>query len=269
MATRDHPEGESRGRRVTPRKRGGFSNSGMSDSTSQEGVGNINARVMDQAAQPVTPVPTFRPPQPNRAADPISDAGRGLQNTVNEEEFTPQNRLEQVRRRAPDYEREYRLGLLHRLLMRNIPLDEIALQLQVSVSTVMRDRQELYTRLREAAKDLHIDQMVGHNKALYEEIAGMALRQASNASTPIPMRLAGMRTALAAQNDMHRFFQAAGVYDVLRFRRAPGGDGASDIQRMLALTEELLADSKRAERLEDTPNPLGEFSGGDSENMDL
>jgi hypothetical protein len=38
---------------------------------------------------------------------------------------------------------------------------------------------------------------------------------------------------------------------------------------MLALTEELLADGKRAEREETTPNPLGDFSGTDTENLDL
>lgn len=97
----------------------------------------------------------------------------------------------------------------------------------------------------------------------------MALRAASNAQTPIPMRLAAMRTALAANNDMHRFFQAAGVYDVLRFRRAPGGDGATDIQRMLSVTEELLSEARREERTAASPNPLGEFSGGDSETMEL
>ena len=232
------------------------------------GGNDLNAQVMAEATRPTTPLLSFTPPV-TRTSDPLSDAGAGLQETTNAEEFTPGSRLDQVRRRASEYEREYRLGLLHRLLLRKIPLDEIATQLQVSVSQVMRDRTELATRLRQAAKDLNIDEMVGHNTGMYEEVVAMAMRAASNAQAPLPMRLAAMRTALAGQNDMHRFYQAAGVYDVLRFRRAPGGDGAGDIQRMLQVTEELLADAKRDTRVAAEPNPLGEFSGGDSENMSL
>lgn len=259
---------ENVGKRITPRKRGGFSNAGLSDSSSSEGVGNINDEVMAEARRsPVASAPAL--PRPTRPTDPHSDNNASLQSTSNEEDFTPGSRLDQVRRRAPDYEREYRMGLLHRLLMRNIPLDEIAAQLQVSIHTVQRDRLELFARLRQSAKELNIDELVGHHKGVYEEVGGMALRAASNAQTPIPMRLAAMRTALAANNDMHRFFQAAGVYDVLRFRRAPGGDGATDIQRMLSVTEELLSEARREERTAASPNPLGEFSGGDSETMEL
>jgi Trp operon repressor len=188
-----------------------------------------------------------------------------VRTSTNAEEFTPAARLAQVRQRSSEYEREYRLQLIHRLLMRNLPLDEIAAQLGVSVSTVLRDRSELKERLRAAAKELDIEVMIGNSKGFYEEVQAMAMRAASNNQVPMPMRLAAMRTSLAAHNDMHRFYQAAGVYDVLRFRKGAADGAQTDIQRLMALTEEMLTEAKRDNRTD----PLGQFSGTDTEGMNL
>lgn len=201
---------------------------------------------------------------PRVTDDQQSDMVRATQNS---EEYTPQNRLAQVRQRSSDYEREYRLQLLHRLLLRNLPLDEIANSMGVSVSTVMRDRTELKERLRSAAKELDIEAMIGHSKGFYEEVQAMAMRAASTATTPLPMRLAAMRTALASHNDMHRFYQAAGVYDVLRFRKGANEGAMSDIQRLMSMTDDLLSEVKHEARR--PTNPLGGFSGTDEENMSL
>jgi Trp operon repressor len=204
-----------------------------------------------------------------QAAAPIlrteAEQAERLRSLQNAEEFTPRTRLNQVGLRSSEYEREYRLGLLHRMLMRNLPLDEIAAQLGVSVSTVMRDRTELTARLREVSKTLDVESLIGNSKGFYEEVQAMAMRAASSSQTPLPMRLAAMRTGLAAHNDMHRFFQAAGVYDVLRFRKGSSEGAQSDIQRLMSLTEDLLTEARRA----GVEDPLGDFSGGDSEGMDL
>lgn len=186
--------------------------------------------------------------------------------TANSEEFNPQSRLAQVRARSSNYEREYRLQLLHRLLMRKLPLDEVAANLGVSVSTVLRDRRELQARLRSVAKELDIEEMIGDSKGFYEEVQAMAMRAASSGTVPMPMRLAAMRTALASHNDMHRFMQAAGVYDVLRFRKGAAGGAVTDIQKLMQLTEDMLADARKESP---AANPLGEFSGNDSEVLDL
>lgn len=254
MATRRAerpPEEDPRVRRVRPRRSGGFSNSGLSDA---EGTPrDINAEVVEQA-------------QSEHAEIPVAPEARIPPEAS--EDYNPHNRLQQVARRSSEYEREYRMQLLHRLLLRRIPLDEIAQQLHVSVSQIMRDRKELLERLREEARALDIDLIVGNAKGFYEEIAAMAARAASNSNTPIPMRLAAMRTSLAAENDKHRFFQAAGVYDVLRYKRAKGSGAGSDIARMMELTEQLLADDRESARQEGD-NPLGDFSGSDTENLDL
>lgn len=187
------------------------------------------------------------------------------QRTDSMEELTPRHRLSEVASRSTEYAREYRLELVHRLLMRKIPQDEIASQLGISISTVRRDCAELRDRLRSAAKTLDIDEIVGNSKGFYEEVQAMSMRAASMNQLPIAMRLAAMRTALASHNDMHRFFQAAGVYDALRFRKGAGDGAMSDIQRLMSITDELLSEAKRRSN----DDPLGEFSGGDSEVLDL
>lgn len=240
---------EDRGRRISRRSRSGFAFSGanVSDSTSGEGVGNINEEVEQQASQPVVTLP------------PQVTAGSPS------EEFNPRDRLAQVRTRASEYEKEYRLGLLHRLLMRRIPMDEIASQLGVSVATVYRDREELKSRLRGEARGLDIEEIIGDSKGYYEEAAAMAMRAASNSNIPMPMRLAAIRTALAAKNDMHRFFQTAGVYDVLRFRMAQDGSGISDVKKLMENTERLL----QGETLEFSNVAQEVIDSGSHESLDL
>lgn len=157
----------------------------------------------------------------------------------------PRRRMQEVANSGSQkYNKEYRLGLLHRALMRNVPLDQIAAQFGVSISTVEKDRVELKKRLREAAREMNIEEMVGGQTALYQEISGMAMRiagkNAGEGATPIPMQLAAMRTALAANADMNRFYNTAGVYDVLRFRRAEDGGAQSDIQLLMEQTSNLM-----------------------------
>lgn len=264
MAT-DAAGGEPRRRMVRRRAGMAFSGGGLSDSSSGAGVADAGddegeAQVEDLNAA-VEGLAVHTPRVTDEQQGQLGEA------TNNSEEYTPQNRLSLVRQRSSEYEREYRLQLLHRLLLRNLPLDEIANSLGVSVSTVLRDRKELKERLRAAAKELDIDEMIGNSKGFYEEVQAMAMRAASAQQTPLPMKLAAMRTALASHNDMHRFYQAAGVYDVLRFRRGASEGQVSDIQRLMQLTDELLTETKRDNRA--GTNPLGGFSGTDTENMEL
>jgi hypothetical protein len=120
-------------------------------------------------------------------------------------------------------------------------MDEIASQLGVSISQVYRDRESLKQQLRADAATLDIEELIGDSKGFYDETAAMAMRAASKSDLPMPMRLAAMRTGLAAKNDMHRFFQTAGVYDVLRFKLAQDGTGVSDVRRLMENTERLLS----------------------------
>lgn len=129
--------------------------------------------------------------------------------------------------------------------MRKLPLDQIAQQLGVSISTIEKDRALIKKRMREAAKELNIDEMIGGQTFMYDEIAAMAMRIASTTSgenrVPVAMQLAAMRTTLASQADKTRFLQTAGVYDVLRFRKADSGEAMSDIQVLMERTAQMLS----------------------------
>lgn len=197
---------------------------------------------------------------------------------------TPASRMNEVAMAgSARYAKEYRLTLLHRLLMRRVPLDQIARQLRVSISTVEKDRIALKARLRDAATQLNINELIGQQNEVYDEIAGMAMRIASQASptqdengqpvqaVPAAMRLAAMRTALAAQADRTRFLSSAGVFNVLSFRRAEDGGDETDVQVLMRMTSEALA--QMAGDSGDAFGPLTfdspEGSSGDDEIQEL
>jgi hypothetical protein len=193
------------------------------------------------------------------------------------ERDNPRSRMSVVARAgSAAYAKEYRLGLLHRMMMRGVPLDQIAAQLGVSLSTVEKDRAELKRRLREAAKELDINEMVGNQTALYDEVSAMSLRIASaqgQGAAPTPMRLAAMRTALAANADKARFYQHAGVFDVLRFRKSDDGNALSDVQLLMQRTAELLQGLEQEDApAQATPggfDPLTFDAGGDSGDAEI
>lgn len=153
------------------------------------------------------------------------------------------------------YARDFRLGLLHRLLMRGISLDNIARELGVSLSTIKQDRAELKRRLRETARGLDVNELIGGQMAFYDEATAMSLRISSQQGMPTGMRLAGIRTALAAKADQTRFLTSAGVFDVLSFRRQEDGSDLSDVQVLMQRTEEML------QRLSDESNDAAPAPG--------
>lgn len=153
--------------------------------------------------------------------------------------LSPKERLAYVHRTSPEYHKEYRLKLVHRMLMRNIPLDEIARQLDVSVRTLQRDRAEIYRRMRAQAGSMNLNEFVGDTVAFYKEMRALMLRIASSSETDMNKRLAAGSRAMQAQKDMAAVMNAAGVFDVLKFK-AEDQDQDSELAQLLALTKDFL-----------------------------
>lgn len=231
----ENPDGRPSDRRIiTRRSRGGarFSSHARVDGTPRnpepdEVDDAIDPEVVDTHVRNLSRAPS--------GGDPSGD-----------DPINPQSRLNDLARTGDAaYAKDYRLTLMHRLLMRNIPIDQIAQQLNISLSTAQKDRVLLKKRLREYARDLNIDEMVGQQSVLYDEVAGMAMRIATKTSgqgaVPIPMQLAALRTALASQADKTRFYTSTGVLDVLRFRKADTGSAQSDIQVLMEETRRMLS----------------------------
>lgn len=156
-----------------------------------------------------------------------------------QEDLNPANRMGTVRARAPEYEREYRLRLIHRLLMRRVPLDEIANQLEVSVSTVRRDRQEIYERLQKEISTLDMNAFLGETMAFYGETGAMAMRLATSSKTATPHRLAALRTAMTSRKELGQFFAAAGVFEKLPLV-IDDTQQSSDLGKLVRLAEQML-----------------------------
>lgn len=160
-----------------------------------------------------------------------------------DDEMSPAERLASVTKSSPAYAKEYRLRLIHRLLLRNIPLDQIADQLDISVRTVQRDREEIGRRLRKEASRLDVNVLLGETMAFYKEHSAMALRIATSAKTPLSSRLAALRTSMQSRKEMGQWLSVAGVFEVLKFR-AEENAGNADIARLVKIAEDLLGDEK-------------------------
>lgn len=241
-------------RRITLR-RSNYGGGGLASSTTSRGFNGHNDDEHDEVDQAI---------DPEQAAERLDQNVRRGPITIDGDTFDPDPSLPQPRNDprarmnevalagSSNYAKEYRLTLLHRLLMRRVPLDQIARQLNVSISTIEKDRIALKQRLRELAKEQDINEIIGANNEIYAEIRGMAMRVASAgegqrdaegrpiAGTPVAMKLAAMRTALAATNDNNRMLSAAGVFDALRFRRAETADGQTDMQRLMQGGDDLI-----------------------------
>lgn len=143
---------------------------------------------------------------------------------------TPAERLKSMTV-AGNYQTEYKLRLLHRLLMRGLPIDIIAGQMQLSIPTVKSLRAQLYRRLAvEAAATFDMNLYVGKSEAFYNELRGLSMRMVDDNGKkdaegkwiePPPTRDQKMRaihTALSVEADRHRFYSLTGVFQAMPFR---------------------------------------------------
>lgn len=201
----------------------------------------VHDRIVSNAAR--LPAPrSSRPPQ--HAAPPPPPSG-----------MSPMDRMHAVAQAGDaNYSKEYRLLLLRRLLVRNVPIDQIAAQLGVSISTIQKDRIELKAMLRQHARELNIDEIIGGQQNVYDELRGMSLRIATENDTPKAMQLAAIRTTLATEADRTRFLNTAGVFDTLRYRKADDGTDVSDVQRLMQSTDNMLSQLLQMELPDEEPS---------------
>ncbi len=158
--------------------------------------------------------------------------------------------LERVRRIAPNYLTEYRLRLLHRLILRGVTQEQQAALLGVGIRYVRELRARLNNALREEAAGTDGYLVFGQSKAFYDEIRAMAMRIATDEGiapceqypegkdgSSRNQRLDAMRVALHAEGDRHRFMQLVGFYDYFQFK--PKGELDARQQSGVRVTEML------------------------------
>jgi len=144
------------------------------------------------------------------------------------------------------YDKETRLRYIHKMMMRDVPKAEMCKRLGISKHILERDTKELWSRLRDGARKLDVNELIGTSLATYNEVLSMALNHASNTGLPTPTRLAALRTVLSAKNDMARFLNLAGVFDTLVYK--PNESKAqTDIGDLIRTTQAILDKDELAE----------------------
>lgn len=217
------------------------------------------ARFSNRGADPMGSPRPYEEDEVDDAIDPMQVSTNVSSRAVATRDDGPDSPAQRVfdvgHTASPSYSKEFRLELVGRLLMRKIPLDRIARQLNVSVSTVEKDRAAWKKMLAERARSFDVNEYLGQQMAFYDEVSGQAMQVASMSSgenaAPIAMRLAAMRTAMAGQNDKTRTLHSAGVFEAARFRRASDGSAMSDVQTLMQQTMQALEDLMTA----DAPPP--------------
>lgn len=111
------------------------------------------------------------------------------------------------------YQYEYKMKLLHRMLLRNMQLSVIADSLELTVEEVVVMRRELMKRFKKEATKVDTAQHVGVSLSFYDEVRGAALRIANDSKATYGARVQALGAALEAQKDTVRFLQLTGLYE--------------------------------------------------------
>ncbi|SHK41866.1 hypothetical protein SAMN05444000_12840 [Shimia gijangensis] len=136
--------------------------------------------------------------------------------TILENANIPTERSTNVQRRGSEYLTEYRIAILHRLLLRGLRLDQIGFMLGVSTRRVQSLRLDLMKRLKEEARHDDIYFIVGEALAFYKAVRNDCMEIASQDIGDLN-RLVALQLALEAEADKHRFLQTCGFYEVVDF----------------------------------------------------
>lgn len=128
------------------------------------------------------------------------------------------------------YRREHELRLVHRMLMRNATMPQIANALDKALPYVLALRHELERRLAAEAANINVMAHSASSIGFYREVRGIALRNVDAEGMGHRDKARYMTLALAAENNLHRFLQATGFYDSAHMRpQEVDPDGGEDM----------------------------------------
>lgn len=120
---------------------------------------------------------------------------------------------EKLTHRLDEEQREARLVLMHRMMIRKIPVEEIRKQLGISISMYYKLRDGLQERMRLDVNKVDVPYLIGDTMAFYDEVRSMALTMSSSAYVGSHnTKLAAMQVALKAEQDKNNFLSQCGVY---------------------------------------------------------
>lgn len=110
-------------------------------------------------------------------------------------------------------QKEARLVLIHRMLIRKISPDVIRKQLGISITMYYKLREQLNERMRLDVNKVDVPYLIGDSMAFYDEVRSMALTISSSTSIKsASVKLSAMNVALRAEQDKNEFLSRCGVY---------------------------------------------------------
>ena len=116
----------------------------------------------------------------------------------------------------------------------------------VSVPTIYDWIDEMRERLKAEGTSITISQVAGDTLSFYNEARSFGLTTASTSDT-VKERVKGMEVALKAEQDKHKFLQAAGFYDTAKLGRETMEDeSAKKAQSIINMTKNLLSGNYEA-----------------------
>lgn len=166
------------------------------------------------------------------------------------------------------YEKAYKLKLIHRMMLRNLPESAMASALGIDVKGVNALKKELKETLARQAHQIDMPTHVGSALAFYEEVRGVAMQLATDGKNSAGSRVAALGVALESQKDTVRFLQAIGAYQAnpMKWNKV---DDATVQQGMLLqeMAEAFLSGADDPVLL--TANEDGSFTREDEEDIRL
>lgn len=132
-----------------------------------------------------------------------------------------------------DYQKEYVLMVLHRLLLRGLKNRLIARIFNVSERTISRWKTLLKERFREEAENMEFSPFVGETIMFYRSIIEEALKTSSNLQISVREKLFALNVAMDARKDMTKFLDTVGFFDSNRL------SGKRDVDESIKQVEEL------------------------------
>jgi hypothetical protein len=142
----------------------------------------------------------------------------------------------------PAFQKEYKMRLMHRMLVRQLPMDLIAQALGCSVRNAYYLREALFAQLREEASNKDLPTYVGMTDGFYNDVIGMCMRMASSTKASDVRKLGALQVALQAQRDRQHFYDLVGFHDVLKVTPVSGMfDSATDqAKKLSSMAENIL-----------------------------
>ena len=115
--------------------------------------------------------------------------------------------------RLDDEQKEARLVLMHRMLIRKVSAEDIRKALNVGVAMYYKLKSDLDARMRLDVSKVDVPYLIGDSLAFYDEVRSMALTMSSSSAIKDPrVKVSAMQVALRAEQDKNQFLTACGVY---------------------------------------------------------